>query len=72
MKSQNINWRKGFFRMTFVLSILLGLLGLFTGFILSSGPSLVLFVAVPFGFVWLLYFVVGFIVRGFSDKGGKS
>ena len=54
--------------MTFVLSILLGLLGLFTGFILSSGPSIVLFVAVPFGFVWLVYFVVFFIVRGFTNK----
>ena len=103
---KSIDWQKGGFRLTLVVSILLGLLGLCVGIFggpagdiavqitlgqvagkvvetereMESGVDMcdieiktdsrakALFVIIPFGLVWLVYFVIIFIVKGFTDK----
>jgi len=65
-----INWKKGFFRLTLVLSILLGFYGVagFIDGILSNSWDAFFIGFVSFGLIWLIYFVIGFIVRGFTEK----
>jgi hypothetical protein len=64
-----INWGKGFFRLTLILSVLLSL---FCGgfLVLIEGPALIVFLGfvIPFGLVWGIYYLLLFIVRGFTDK----
>jgi hypothetical protein len=66
---KTINWGKGFFRLTLILSVLLSLV--FGGiFALVEKTAFTVFVSfvVPFGLVWGIYFLLLFIVRGFTDK----
>ena len=65
-----INWQKGFFRSTLILSILFSLV-CGGGLAFIREPPFTVFVGsvVPFGLVWLVYFVGLFIVRGFTDRG---
>lgn len=56
-------------RVTFVLSILFGLFaGIVSGNIHdASGAFLAGFFAL-FGLIWLIYFTIGFVIRGFASK----
>ena len=65
-----MNWKKGFFRLTLVLSILLGLHGIlgFIDGIFSNSWNAFFIGFVGFGLIWLIYFVIGFVVRGFTTK----
>jgi hypothetical protein len=63
-----INWKKGFFRLTLVLSVLLGIFaGINAEIDGSSGVFLQAFLGF-FGLTWLIYFAIGFVVRGFASK----
>ena len=75
---KHVNWKKGFFRLTLVLSIPLGLYGvagLIDG-ILSNSWDAFFIGFVSFGLIWLVYFLIGpaiikaivFVMRGFIDK----
>ena len=64
-----INWRKGFFRLTFVLSILFGVFaGIINAEVYDSGGAFLAGFFVFFGLTWLIYFAIGFVVRGFASK----
>ena len=68
---KSINWKKGIFRLTLVLSILNGfVLGYIANYKGEDGPlsQLFLFFVVFFGLTWLVYFSVRFVVRGFKNK----
>ncbi len=67
-----INWKKGFFRFTLVLSLFVGIffvviVGLLNGF-LDDDWSFFFGGLVCFGLIWLIYFIVGFILRGFTSQ----
>ena len=56
-------------RVTFVLSMLFGLFGgIVNGDIHDSGDAFAAGFLVPFGLTWLVYFAVGFVIRGFASK----
>lgn len=56
-------------RVTFVLSMLFGLFGgIVNGDIHDSGDAFAAGFLVPFGLTWLIYFAVGFVIRGFASK----
>lgn len=63
---QFINWEKGFFRLTLVLSVLLGI---FVGMedTNSAFDFLIVFFTF-FGLTWLVYFALRFTIKGFTDK----
>jgi len=65
---KSTDWQKGGFRLTLVVSILLGLLGLSVVGFAESLPWGVLCGIILFGLVWLFNFVIAFIVKGFTDK----
>ena len=65
---KSINWQKGVFRLTLVMSILLGLLVLCGAWTYHGWISGVLWGIILFSLVWLFYFVIAFIVKGFMDK----
>ena len=66
---KSVNWKKGIFRLILVLSILFGI---FSGTINAEthGSSDAFFVGffIFFGLTWLIYFAVGFVIRGFTSK----
>ena len=56
-------------RVTFVLSILFGIFaGIVNGEIHDSSDAFAIGFLVPFGLTWLVYFAVGFVIRGFESK----
>lgn len=60
-------------RVTFVLSMLFGLFaGIVNGEIHDSGAAFAAGFLVPFGLTWLVYFAVGFVIRGFASKGNAK
>ena len=62
---QFVNWKKGFFRLTFVLSIFLGTFaGLRADSVVGSFAVFFIFYAVT----WSVYFAIGFVIQGFADK----
>ena len=71
-----MNKRKGFLRLTLVLSVLIGIshLGISEDIFPSIGWKAPIFVfIIGFASVWLLYafirwIIIGFIVRGFKSK----
>ena len=64
-----INWKKGFFRLTLVLSVLLGIFaGIINAEIYDSGGAFLAGFFVFFGLTWLVYFAVGFVIRGFASE----
>jgi heme/copper-type cytochrome/quinol oxidase subunit 2 len=68
-----MNTEKGFKRLTFVLSVLCGVVLMAWG-VAEAEERLIDYLLLPvvflFGFagVWLLYFVVRYIVKGFAEK----
>ena len=76
---KSIDWQKGFFRLTLIVSIFLGLLGILVSLFFAGGAfaagafawgaaCLALGGIIPFGSVWLVYFVIAFIMKGFAGK----
>ena len=64
-----INWKRGFFRLTLVLSILFGIFaGIINAEVYDSGGAFLAGFFVFFGLTWLIYFGIGFVVRGFASK----
>ena len=64
-----INWKKGFFRLTLVLSVLLGIFaGIINAEVYDSGGAFLAGFFVFFGMTWFIYFAIGFVVRGFASK----
>ena len=64
-----INWKKGFFRLTLVLSVLLGIFaGIINAEVYDSGGAFLAGFFVFFGMTWLIYFAIGFVIRGFASK----
>ena len=69
---KSINWKKGFFRLTLVLSILFGIFsGIATGVIYDSGKAFLTGFFAFFGLVWLMYFAVSFVIKGFASASKK-
>lgn len=72
-----MNWQKGFKRITWALSIILGvLLFLPIGQWVEdfSGSYIIPFLFAPSGFLipWITYWVTFWIIRGFRDVDGKQ
>ena len=66
---KSINWKKGFFRLTLVLSILFGIFaGIANGVIYDSGRAFLVGFFAFFGLVWLIYFAISFVIKGFASK----
>jgi hypothetical protein len=64
-----INWKKGVFRLTLVLSILFGIFsGIANAKIYDSGEAFLAGFFAFFGLIWLIYFAIGFVIRGFASK----
>ena len=64
-----INWKKGFFRLTLVLSILFGVFaGIINAEAYDSGGAFLAGFFVFFGLTWLIYLAIGFVIRGFASK----
>jgi len=70
-----MNKRKGFFRLTLVLSLLCGTatLFLFLGrgedtFLVSVGMSFIVFALIWVIYAFIRWIVIGFITRGLQDK----
>ena len=70
---RSIDWQKGFFRLTLVVSILLGVLALMViiANVQSEGVTIFSIIILP-GLPWLAYFAICFIVRGFGGKSGSA
>ena len=66
---KSINWKKGFFRLTLVLSVLFGIFaGITNGVIYDSGKAFLVGFFAFFGLIWLVYFAVSFVIKGFASK----
>ena len=66
---KSINWKKGFFRLTLVLSVLFGIFaGITNAEIQDSADAFLIGFFISFGLVWLVYFMVGFVIKGFASK----
>ena len=64
-----INWKKGFFRLTFVLSILFGIVsGISSAHTYDSGRAFLAGFFAFFALIWLIYFAIGFVITGFASK----
>ena len=64
-----INWKKGFFRLTLVLSILFGIFsGIANAAIYDSSRAFLAGFFACFGLIWLIYFAIGFVIKGFASK----
>ena len=64
-----INWKKGLFRLTLVLSVLFGLFaGIINAEVYDFGGAFLAGFFVFLGLTWLIYFAIGFVVRGFASK----
>ena len=64
-----INWKKGFFRLTFVLSILFGIVsGISSAQAYDSGRAFLAGFFAFFALIWLIYFAIGFVITGFASK----
>ena len=68
-----INWKRGFFRLMLVLSVLSGILagmvnGMVNGEFYDSAGAFWAGFFMSFGLVWLIYFAAGFVIRGFVSK----
>jgi len=70
-----MNLRKGFFNLTWVVSIvasLLCFLSVISYFNLQNWSmwNLILSLCVPFVVVWAIYYIIRFVIKGFTDKSG--
>ncbi len=66
---KSVNWKKGIFRLTLVLSILFGVFAGMAGVEVSNSSGV--FLAgffIFFGLTWVIYFALGFVIRGFTSK----
>ena len=64
-----INWKKGFFRLTLVLSVLFGIFSaIANAAIYDSGGAFLAGFFAFFGLIWLIYFAISFVIRGFASK----
>ena len=66
-----INWKKGFFRLTLVLSVLFGVVSGIVNTEHNRIDSVEIFLEgffMFFALTWLVYFMVGFVIRGFASK----
>ena len=63
----SINWKKGFFRLTLVLSIVVFLSSIAIG-ISERDISAVGGGAVVFAGIWLVYAAVYYVINGFKSK----
>ena len=70
---QFINWKKGFFRLTLVLSILFGIFsGIANAETYDSGGAFLAGFFAFFGLIWLIYFAISFVIRGFASKSNAK
>ena len=66
---KSINWKKGFFRLTLVLSILFGIFsGIANAGVYDSSEAFFAGFFAFFGLIWLIYFAIGFVIKGFVSK----
>lgn len=66
---KSINWKKGLFRLTLVLSVLFGIsAGMTNAAVHDSGRAFLIGFFISFGLIWLIYFAIGFVIRGFASK----
>lgn len=66
---KSINWKKGFFRLTLVFSVLFGIFAAFVNAEIQN--SYMYFVEgflMFFATTWIIYFAIGFVIRGFASK----
>ena len=66
-----INWKKGVFRLTLVLSVLFGT---FAGIVntkdshINSADGFLIGFSIFFVMTWLIYFATSFVIKGFASK----
>lgn len=66
---KSINWKKGFFRLTLVLSVLFGTFaGIANAEIQDSGGAFLIGFFISFGLVWFIYLAISFVIKGFASK----
>jgi len=66
---KSVNWKKGLFRLTLVFSVLFGVFAAFAnGETRNSYLGFLESFFIFFGLTWLIYFSVGFVIRGFESK----
>lgn len=66
---KSINWKKGFFRLTLVFSVLFGIFsGIISADIHDSGGAFLEAFFMFFGLTWIIYFATSFVIRGFANK----
>lgn len=64
----SINWRKGFFRLTLILSVFFGVFFGLIGWESGSLFTRFFWFVIPFSLVWGIYYLLLFIVKGFTDR----
>lgn len=62
-----MNLKRGFERLTLVLSSCVAVFCDVLGFIIEE-PGAFLIAPIAFGGVWLVYFLIKFVVQGFKDR----
>ena len=66
---KSINWKKGVFRLTLVLSVFFGIFsGIGNAAIRDSHGAFLIGFFISFGLVWLVYFALSFVIKGFASK----
>ena len=64
-----VNWKKGIFRLTLVFSVLFGIFAALINAETRNSPGdFLMSVLIFFAMTWLIYFAVGFVIRGFASK----
>ena len=63
---KSIDWKKGFSKLTLVVSILVFLV--LSVVVFDKTPAWALGRIIFFSLVWLVYFVIAFILKGFAGK----
>lgn len=66
---KSINWGKGFYRLTYVLSFIAGFA--FRTTVAKSATNYferLLAFLIGAGIVWVIYFIIRYVVRGFTSK----
>ena len=67
---KDFNWDQFFFRLTVVLSVVIGLIGVFLDFDSNQFLDSIIFGFLLCGGVWIIYFCIRWIYRGLKIKKG--